>query len=189
MKLFRTIAGLVGGATVGLLFAQKKGKDLRKDLLKDKDKMLEVLGKEFVSVGKEISEEVKKIAETEDAQEMIKAAKTKFKGITELAKKEGGEFAKEVEKYLAEISKYTKEKADEIDKTIKPKVTKTAKNVKKKKKKKTTAAKKTVAKTKKTIEKKATAVKKTAVKKATTAKKAATKTVKKAGKAVKGIVM
>ncbi len=178
MKLIRTLAGIIGGATVGLLFAQKKGKDLRRDLLKDKDKMLEVLGKEFMSVGKEISEEVKKLAETEDAKELIASAKTKFKGIAEIAKREGGGFAKEVEKYLAEISKYTKQKADEVKKTAKPK------------------AKKVVKKAKKVVAKKAKVVKKTVTKKTTAAKKKVKRTVKKAatatkkaGKTVKGIVM
>lgn len=207
MKLIKTLIGVFGGATAGLLFAQKSGKELRKDLLKDKDKMLEVLGKEFVSVGKEISEEVQKIAETEDAQELIQAAKSKFKGITELAKKEGGGFAVEVEKYLAEISKYTKQKAGEIEnvlnkakKTINKKTTKAKKTATKK----ATSTKNKVAKkvinkadtAKKAVSKKADAAKKTAdkttkavqktVKK--TAKKAATAT-KKAGKAVKGILM
>jgi len=171
MKIFKTIAGVVGGATIGLLFAQKKGKDFRKDLLKDKDKMLEVLGKEFLSVGKEISEEVKKIAETEDAKELIIAAKKKFQGIAELAKKEGGNFAQEVEKYLKEVSKYTKEKAGEIEKELKPK------------------AKKVVKKAANVATKKTKAVKKTVAKKTTLAKKTLQKTVKKAGKSLKGLVV
>lgn len=182
MKLPKFLAGIIGGTTLGLLFAQKKGKDFRKTLLADKDKLLEVLGKEFLSVGKEIADEVKKLSATEDAQKLIEAAKTKFKGITEIAKKEGGTFAQDVEKYLSEIGKYAKEKAEEIQKEFKPKMQKKATSVKKNVQKK-------VAQTKKAVVKKATVAKKNIVKKTVAVKKEAAKKVQKAGKTVKGILM
>ena len=182
MKLPKFLAGIIGGTTLGLLFAQKSGKNFRKSLSKNKDKIPEILGKELLSVGKEISEEVKKIVETEDVQDLINGAKDKFKGLTDIAKAEGGDFAVDVEKYLTGVSKYAKEKAVELDKFLKPKTKSTVKKAKKAVSKKAKSVKKTV------VKKTATA-KKAVAKKTKTIKKSVAKTAKKAGKTVKSILM
>ena len=110
----KLLLGLGIGATIGLLFAPKKGEDLRKDLL---DKAGELIEK-----AKNIdSEEVKK--NIEEKVKDIKKTVSELDGekVKEIAIKKG----KELKKKTDELVEYTKEKAT-------PVVEKTAKSVKKK---------------------------------------------------------
>ena len=82
MKLFKFIAGLVGGTALGLLFATKKGADLRKELKgKDSKKTAELIGKELLEVGKGVGKTVKEYSETKEAKGLKAKAASYLKNL------------------------------------------------------------------------------------------------------------
>ena len=61
MKLFRMLIAAIGGMTFGLLFANKKGGELRKSIEgKDSSDIAKILGKEIVDSSKDASDLISK---------------------------------------------------------------------------------------------------------------------------------
>ena len=116
----KILLGLLGGAALGMLFAPEKGEKFRKKLSESDDKLKD-FGGEMLSAGKNISSEVQKFLESEEAKEFFSKGKTKFselsekgqvelKNAVEKVKKLGTDLSSEVcsdEKICSEISEKT----------------------------------------------------------------------------------
>lgn len=177
MKLGRLIAGLVGGATFGVLFAPKKGSQLRKELKKTKGK---ALGKAFKNAGVDALEEMKKLSEHEQVAAFLQMSEDRIKEIATNLESGDSELVEQAKEKFEAISAFAMEKADGLKALIKEYdeeygISSSVKGKKKKptKKKKATSSKKTDPK------KKAGATKKTPSKKKVAPKKKPTPASKK----------
>ena len=81
----KLLLGLLGGVSLGLLFAPEKGKDLRKKLAKS-DNAFKEFGNALVLAGKDASQEVKDLINSKDIQELIAKGKIKAEDILEKGK-------------------------------------------------------------------------------------------------------
>ena len=138
MKLARYIIGLVGGLTFGMLFAPKKGKDLRKELLEKSSRSgtetLEALGSAFKGAGKDALGELKSISENEQVSAFLSLSKDKMKAFLETAEDKGIDIASALQEKLNYISAFVKGKADSDEMSMpqkKPATKKSGEKVKK----------------------------------------------------------
>ncbi len=76
----KLLLGLLGGVSLGLLFAPEKGKDLRKKLASS-DNALKEFGNAFVLAGKDASTEVQELIDSEEIQELLSKGKVKAEDI------------------------------------------------------------------------------------------------------------
>lgn len=89
MSFFKTLAGILGGATLGLLFAQKEGKKLRASLKGASGAdIAETLGKEFSGSAKELYATLEQLSESDQAKVLSKMGKEKLELALNMAKKE-----------------------------------------------------------------------------------------------------
>lgn len=124
MKIGKYIIGLVSGITFGMLFAPKKGKDLRSEILKNKgDDPYEtchsgakVLGKAFKEAGEEIWDELKGLSDHEQVSAFLELSKEKMRSFLDKAEEKGYDVATVVQDKLEGLSAVAKEKADEVRK-------------------------------------------------------------------------
>ena len=101
------LLGLVGGLSLGMLFAPEKGASLRKKLAKS-DHKLKDFGDVFMAAGKDASSEVKTFIDSKDVQELLKKGNIDSDAL--LAKgKELSEKGLEEVKTLVEKAKDKKE--------------------------------------------------------------------------------
>lgn len=107
MKLGKYIAGALSGLTFGLLFAPKKGGDLRKEMKKKGAKSghdaLSVLIDAFKEAGTEALDEAKQLSEVQSLESAIGNSKEKMK-----------EYFSQIEKTGYDIAARAKEKLDEL---------------------------------------------------------------------------
>lgn len=121
MSFFRFLAGVVGGTALGLLFANKTGKNLREQLKgKDSRAIAEILGKELLTVGKDVKGTIEEVAESEEVQNFLKKGKKDFNNAVDTVKKN-------VKKKAPAVKKQVKKAADEATKEIKKAINKVAK--------------------------------------------------------------
>lgn len=110
MKLGRMLLGLIGGFTFGMLFAPKKGKDLRKELLKKSGESggeaLRALGDALASAGKEAYEEFLKCSDHEQVKALKSLSKEKLDEFMENAGSHGYEIAEKVQEKLEKASDF-----------------------------------------------------------------------------------
>lgn len=155
--LFRLAVGAVAGLAYGLFFAQKSGKDLRKQLKKSENPAMDLLT-ELKKTGEESGTIVKQWVEgSEELQGVIATGKEQFVNLTEQAKslsKEATEsLAAELEglaRNAADSAKKLKADAAKKTATLKKDATKKVTKAKKTATKKVTKIKKDIAKKKKT---------------------------------------
>lgn len=96
MSFFRFFAGVVGGTALGLLFAKKEGKQLRKELKgKSSKEIAEMIGKEMLAVGKDVADEVK---ENPEVKKMVKKGTDQAKKAVKNVKEKMVSAEKEVDK-------------------------------------------------------------------------------------------
>jgi len=152
MKLGRYIVGLISGLTFGMLFAPKKGKMLRDDILKRSEESgadaLAVLGRAMKEAGEEAWQEVKGLSEHEQVEAVLAMSKEKIQEflasiedsgyetagkaqekleeLAMMATKEAKRFKAKSEKKVKQVEKHLKKKAGPLP-TAKPEVSKRAK--------------------------------------------------------------
>ena len=107
MRLGKYIAGAISGLTFGLLFAPKKGEDLRDEIMKkgkkSKQEGFSVLVEAFKEAGIEALDEARKVSENDTVEAAIGHSKEKMK-----------EYFSQIEKTGYDIAARAKEKMEEL---------------------------------------------------------------------------
>ncbi len=163
MKIGRYIIGLISGLTFGMLFAPKKGKNLRKEIItkgsESGQDALMALANAFKDAGADVISEVKKLSEHEQVGAALKMSKEKMHEYLASIEETGYEVAATAQEKLGKLTSKCMEKCDEaveaadsVQKSVKKgvkKVSKAAKSVKRKAVKAKAVAKKAVKSAKK----------------------------------------
>ena len=157
MKLGRYIVGLISGLTFGMLFAPKRGKKLREELLKKGEgsgqDALMALFNAFRDAGADAAMEMKKLADNEQVQSALSMSKEKMREYLSELEEGGSEMAakchERMEKFsdmAASASTAFKKRAVRKKKTVKRAVKSRAKKATRVVKAKVKTVKKVVAK-------------------------------------------
>ena len=120
MKLGRYIIGLISGLTFGMLFAPKKGKDLRNEILnkgrESHSEGLRALGNAFKGAGEDALKELKNLSEHEQVAAFLELSHDKMKSFLEAAGEKGYDVAAAVQEKFEDLAGMAKSKMDEIKK-------------------------------------------------------------------------
>ncbi len=164
MKLGRYVVGLISGLTFGMLFAPKKGKKLRDELVKkggeSGHEALMTLFNAFRDAGTDAVSEMKKLSESEQLQSALSMSKDKMR-----------EYLSELEEGSFDIAARAQEKMEDISDMAVAAGTKFKKRAVKKKATIKRTIKSRVKKAKKTVKAKTKGVKKAVTKKVSAKKK------------------
>ena len=136
MKLGRYIIGLMSGLTFGLLFAPKKGKDLRKEIFKkgskDSTEALKALGLAYKEAWNDVYDEIKALKDHEQVEALLELSQNKLHEFLQAAEERGYEFSGTAQEKLEDFANLAKLKAKEFGESAKKKGKKAAKKVSKK---------------------------------------------------------
>jgi gas vesicle protein len=118
MKIGRYIIGLLSGLTFGMLFAPKKGEELRKDICKKSSQSgaegLKVLGEAFLQAGGEAWDEIKDLSEHEQVAAVMEASKAKLKEYLSALEDKGYDSAAIAQQKLEELADFARSKANQF---------------------------------------------------------------------------
>ncbi len=118
MKIGRYIFGLLSGLTFGMLFAPKKGEELRKDICKKSSQSgtegLKVLGEAFIEAGGDAWTEIKNLSEHEQVAAVLDASKSKLKEYLSVIEDKGYDSAEMAQQKLEELADFAKSKAKQF---------------------------------------------------------------------------
>lgn len=117
------LAILATGASLGILFAPKKGKEFREDLVKS-DKKLKAFGGALASASKDATDEVQELVDSIDFKNSLILGKDKMNELIDLMNEHKDELPKKARKTLEIFSKKVRQKSDEHAKFAKKKVKK-----------------------------------------------------------------
>lgn len=129
--LFKAITTLAAGVSLGVLFAPKKGKELRTQLSKSSDKMGD-FGKQLMVAAEDASAEVKKFLQKPEVQDLIAKGKQHAEEIVQMSKDKGNTLSQKAKKELECLTKELGKKAKSVKKTTQKKAKAITKNVQKK---------------------------------------------------------
>lgn len=138
--------GIITGTLVGVLFAPKKGEEMRKSIKKEREKGgvgIDSLKTAYQGLGKEIAASAKGTYQSPKVQKVVRKAKKGLKEVEESTRV-----------LIHEGMQQMEELADDMKKKGKKALDKTVKEVKKVVKKETTKLKKDTQKPKKAVKKK-----------------------------------
>jgi len=118
MKIWKYVVGLVSGLTFGMLFAPKKGSQLREEIMKkvnkgDHSEGLKVLGDAFMDAGGDAWTEMKKLSEHEQVEAFLELSKEKLHEYLAAVEERGYDVAGVAQKKLQEIAELATRKANE----------------------------------------------------------------------------
>lgn len=131
MKVLGKLVTLAAGASVGLLFAQRSGKELREKLTNSNDPW-GVIMKEAGLMGKEAKDStVDWVKNSKELQQVIESGKGQFDELVKGAKEMGGDTAEVARQKLVELANNAQEAANELGGKAKAKVSKAKSTVKK----------------------------------------------------------
>jgi gas vesicle protein len=109
--------GILAGTALGILFAPKKGKDLREQIKQERDEGgtgAGALKEGFVGMGKDMAGTAKDVYESDSVQENLSKAKVKAKEYAEMGKEKMDKVAKDAVKHAKKFGKkagdFTKKK-------------------------------------------------------------------------------
>ena len=117
MKLGRYIIGLVSGLTFGMLFAPKKGKQLRDDIAKKSSQSggtegLKELCNAFLGAGEEAVNEIKSLSEHEQVEAFLDMSKEKIQEYLGTIEEHGYDVASVAQEKLEEIAEMATDKEE-----------------------------------------------------------------------------
>lgn len=168
MKIGKYLIGLISGLTFGMLFAPKKGKVLRDNIVKKSSTSgaegLKELGGAFLDAGEEAWSEIKNLSEHEQVEAFLEMSKDKIQNYLSTIEDKGYDVAGVAQEKLEELAEMATRKATQYRSVAKKKKTAVKKAVKKAVSKKVKFAKKKVSSARKKVIKKSP-VKKTSKKK------------------------
>ena len=153
MKLGKYIVGLLSGLTFGMLFAPKKGRELRKELAKKTSgsdpysschEGAKVIGKAFKDAGEEAWAELRSLGENEQVAALVELSQEKMKEFLDTAEEKGYDVASYVQEKLEGLASLAKTKAKGVSGMAVKHAAATKKKVGKKVRRKVSAAKKKV---------------------------------------------
>jgi gas vesicle protein len=154
MKIFRLLAAALVGASLGLLFAPKKGEELRKSI-KNSDRKFAEFADALAKASQSASGEVKKVINSPEVQDTLNQGKEHFDSLLGYLQTKSSELSGKAKTELEQIVDKAGEKAKKASSTAKKGVKKGAKGAKKTVKKGAksikTTAKKTASKAKEQI--------------------------------------
>jgi len=108
MKLGRYVVGLISGLTFGMLFAPKKGKKLRDELVRKGGESghdaLMALFNAFKDAGTDAVSEMKKLSENEQLQSALNMSKGKMREYLSSIEDKGYDFAATAQDKVEEFS-------------------------------------------------------------------------------------
>lgn len=105
----KLLLGLLGGLSLGMLFAPKKGEELRGELSKSENKF-QIFADNFSILAKTASDEVKEYLATKEAQDLI----TKGKNITAELVEKAKDLSENAQEELHALLKNAEEKGEKI---------------------------------------------------------------------------
>jgi gas vesicle protein len=125
MKIGRYIVGLISGVTFGMLFAPRKGTELRKELFDKGSESgaegLKVLGGAFRDAGDDVMKELKGLSENEQIAAFLDMSHEKMKGFLEAAEEKGYDVAAVVQEKLETFTEMAKGKFNNIQTKVQDK--------------------------------------------------------------------
>ena len=130
MKPFRFLTSILAGISLGMLFAPKKGTDLRKKLAKSSDKMAD-FGEELLSMAEDASTEVKKFLRRKEVRQLVDSGKGKLQDLLDMAQEKGAELSSQAKKELQSLTANLEKKAKSAKNNVQKKISKKVKKMKK----------------------------------------------------------
>ncbi len=101
-KIINLLATLAAGFSLGILFAPKKGKELRKSL-SESDNKFNQFTDVLITAGKDASKEVKKFLAKDDVQNLINKGKTHAGDLLKKLKEGSKDLPKKAQKELSSL--------------------------------------------------------------------------------------
>lgn len=140
MKIGRYIIGMISGLTFGMLFAPKRGKDLRKELMQKSSESgaegFKVMGDAFKVAGEDALKELKSLKDHEQVTAFLELSQEKMHSFLDAADEKGydiGTFVQDKLEKFTEITKgkvrEVKEKTAKVEKAVEAKVVAAKKNI------------------------------------------------------------
>jgi len=108
------LLGIVAGTVLGILFAPKKGKELREEIKQERQKGgmgFDTIKEGFVTMGREIAGSAKEVYGSEQVQRGIDKAKDFASDLVEDGKQKAGKVAKKASKQVVKKAKSVAKKA------------------------------------------------------------------------------
>jgi len=128
-KLFKVLAGLATGISLGVLFAPEKGKKLRKKIFTSKDK-LTIFKETFQEMSQDASAEIKKILRKKEIKNLFSLGKEKFDDVIEKLKEQGEDLSEKAKEEFSTLIDRASEKFDDVKDDLTEKAKKTFKKFK-----------------------------------------------------------
>lgn len=126
--------GIITGTLVGVLFAPKKGEEMRKNIKKEREKGgvgVDSLKKAYQGLGKEIAASAKGTYQSPEVQKVVRKAKKSLKEVEETTRELIHEGMKQVEGMTVDMKKKGKKALDDTVKEVKKVVKKETSKLKK----------------------------------------------------------
>ena len=118
MKIGRYVIGLLSGLTFGFLFAPRKGKELREELIRKGSQSrvegLKVLGIAFKGAGEDALKEIRGLAEQEDVAAFLEISQEKMRNFLDAAEEKGYDAAAFVQEKLEGLTSMAKARVQGI---------------------------------------------------------------------------
>ncbi|MBI5414737.1 YtxH domain-containing protein [Candidatus Peregrinibacteria bacterium] len=129
-KPLRFLTSVLAGITLGMLFAPKKGSELRRELSRSSDK-LGTFGKELLAASKDASDEVQKFFSRKEVRSLIDSGNAELSDFLKIAKKHGSELSERARTELESLVENIEKRSKPLQKAVKKKIESVRKTIQK----------------------------------------------------------